>query len=86
MKPVSMESVSMKRLLRGIAAVALFGFANVAGAAKHGRRPLNPQNRYGRFGRNPVNPAPDVTIQHDVANNQHLTFAEMRQIRRQIVA
>ena len=34
MKPVSMESVSMKRLLRGIAAVALFGFANVAGAAK----------------------------------------------------
>ena len=34
MKPVSMESVSMKRLLRGIAAVALFGFATVAGAAK----------------------------------------------------
>ena len=34
MKPLSMESVSMKRLLRGIAAVALFGFANVAGAAK----------------------------------------------------
>ena len=34
MKPVSMESVSMKRLLRGIAAVALFGFANVTGAAK----------------------------------------------------
>ena len=34
MKPVSMESVSMKRLLRGIAAVALLGFATVAGAAK----------------------------------------------------
>ena len=34
MKPVSMESVSMKRLLRGIAAVALFGFVTVAGAAK----------------------------------------------------
>ena len=34
MKPLSMESVSMKRLLRGIAAVALFGFATVAGAAK----------------------------------------------------
>ena len=34
MKPVSMESVSMKRLLRGIAAVALLGFAIVAGAAK----------------------------------------------------
>ena len=34
MKPVSMESVSMTRLLRGIAAVALLGFATVAGAAK----------------------------------------------------
>ena len=34
MKPVSMESVSMKRLLRGIAAVALLGFATIAGAAK----------------------------------------------------
>ena len=34
MKPVSMESVSMKRLLRGIAVVALLGFATVAGAAK----------------------------------------------------
>ena len=34
MKPVSMESVSMKRLLRGIAALALLGFATVAGAAK----------------------------------------------------
>ena len=34
MKPVSKESVSMKRLLRGIAAVALLGFATVAGAAK----------------------------------------------------
>ena len=34
MKPVSMESVSMKRLLRGIAAVALLGFATVAGTAK----------------------------------------------------
>ena len=34
MKPVSMDSVSMKRLLRGIAAVALLGFATVAGAAK----------------------------------------------------
>ena len=34
MKPVSMESASMKRLLRGIAAVALLGFATVAGAAK----------------------------------------------------
>ena len=34
MKPLSMESVSMKRLLRGIAAVALLGFATVAGAAK----------------------------------------------------
>ena len=34
MKPVSMESVSMKRPLRGIAAVALLGFATVAGAAK----------------------------------------------------
>ena len=34
MKPLSMESVSMKRLLRGIAAVALLGFATVAGTAK----------------------------------------------------
>ena len=34
MKPVSMASASMKRLLRGIAAVALLGFATVAGAAK----------------------------------------------------
>ena len=34
MKPVSMESVSMKRLLRGIAAVALLGFATVAAAAQ----------------------------------------------------
>ena len=34
MKPVSMESASLKRLLRGIAAVALLGFATVAGAAK----------------------------------------------------
>ena len=34
MKPVSMESVSMKRLLRGIADVVLLGFATVAGAAK----------------------------------------------------
>ena len=34
MKPVSMTSASMKRLLRGIAAVALLGFATVAGAAK----------------------------------------------------
>ena len=34
MKPVSMTSASMKRLLRGIAVVALLGFATVAGAAK----------------------------------------------------
>ena len=34
MKSVSKESVSMKRLLRGIAAVALLGFATVAGAAQ----------------------------------------------------
>ena len=34
MKPVSMASASMKRLLRGIAVVALLGFATVAGAAK----------------------------------------------------
>ena len=34
MKPVSMASASMKRLLRGIAAVALLGFATVAGAAQ----------------------------------------------------
>ena len=34
MKPVSMESVSMKRLLRGIAVVALLGFAAIAGAAQ----------------------------------------------------
>lgn len=34
MKPVSKESVSMKRLLRGIAAVALLGFATLAGAAQ----------------------------------------------------
>ncbi len=34
MKPVSMASASMKRLLRGIAAVALLGFATVAAAAQ----------------------------------------------------
>ena len=34
MKLVSMASASMKRLLRGIAVVALLGFATVAGAAK----------------------------------------------------
>ena len=34
MKPVSMTSASMKRLLRGIAVVALLGFATVAAAAQ----------------------------------------------------